>query len=286
MNAGEPNTASVDPVTATAAPDALGVSRCRDEPCNKLRSKLIRQMTQASKTFDMLAPDDRVMVCLSGGKDSWVLLDLLGKLVARLPFSVDLIAVNLDQGHPGFQQHVIAEYCEQTGVRFEPVMQDTYSVVLEKVPEGRTQCSLCSRMRRGILYRTAERLGCTKIALGHHRDDILETALLNLFYGGKLATMPPRLQSDDGRNVVIRPLALCAEQDVATYAAHVGFPILPCDLCGSQENLHRQQMKSLLSELSANNPRVPGNMLAALGNVNPSHLLDLPLQASLEKARE
>lgn len=243
----------------------------------KLENRLLRKVSQATKTFEMLEAGDRVMVCLSGGKDSWVLLHLLRKLTKRLPFAIELVGVNLDQGHPGFEQSVIADYLDAHGYTHQMLHQDTLTVVKSKITEGKTYCSLCSRLRRGILYTAADEVGATKMALGHHRDDILETALLNLFFGGKLATMPPKFLSDDGRNTVIRPLALCAEEEIAEYAAAVGFPILPCNLCGSQENLQRQQMKQLLTELEAKYPKLKGTMLAALGNVNPTHLLDLPL---------
>ena len=243
----------------------------------KLENRLLRKVSQATKTFEMLEAGDRVMVCLSGGKDSWVLLHLLRKLTKRLPFAIELVGVNLDQGHPGFEQSVIADYLDAHGYTHQMLHQDTLTVVKSKITEGKTYCSLCSRLRRGILYTAADEVGATKMALGHHRDDILETALLNLFFGGKLATMPPKFLSDDGRNTVISPLALCAEEEIAEYAAAVGFPILPCNLCGSQENLQRQQMKQLLTELEAKYTKLKGTMLAALGNVNPTHLLDLPL---------
>ena len=243
-------------------------------PLPKLEARLMRNLSSASKRYKLLEPNDRVMVCLSGGKDSWVLLHLLRLLKAKLPFPISIVAVNLDQGHPGFPQHVIVEYLDAHGYEHRMLSQDTYKIVLEKVPEGKTYCSMCSRLRRGILYNCAEELGATKMALGHHRADLLETALLNLFYGGKLSTMPPRLESDDGRNTVIRPLALCGEADIAAYASAKGFPIVPCNLCGSQDGLHRQQMKRLLAELEEKNPRIRGTMLAALGNVNPTHLLD------------
>jgi tRNA 2-thiocytidine biosynthesis protein TtcA len=249
----------------------------------KLENRLLRKVSQATKTFEMLEAGDRVMVCLSGGKDSWVLLHLLRKLTKRLPFAIELIGVNLDQGHPGFEQRLISDYLEAHGYTYRMLHQDTLTVVKSKIAEGKTYCSLCSRLRRGILYTAAGEVGATKLALGHHRDDILETALLNLFFGGKLATMPPKFLSDDGQNTVIRPLALCAEEEIAAYAAAVGFPILPCNLCGSQENLQRQQMKALLTELDAKYPKLKGTMLAALGNVNPTHLLDLPLLERLQQ---
>lgn len=253
----------------------------RDPELIRLENRLIRHVQRASKMFELLEPNDRIMVCLSGGKDSWVLLHLLRVLAKRLPFPITLVGVNLDQGHPGFPQSIIADYLEEHGYEQRMLAQDTYSIVLDKVPEGKTYCSMCSRLRRGILYDCAVELGATKMALGHHRDDILQTALLNLFFGGKLATMPPKLTSDDGRNKVIRPLALCSETDIQAYANAIGFPIVPCNLCGSQENLQRQQMKQMLNDLEQKHPRIKGTMMAALGNVNPSHLLDLPLRESL-----
>jgi tRNA 2-thiocytidine biosynthesis protein TtcA len=241
----------------------------------------MRKLMRANKDFALVEPGDKVMVCLSGGKDSYGLLVLLQRLLPRVPFDFELVAVNLDQGQPGFEQHVIRDWCEQRGVAHHMVFQDTYSVVLEKVPAGRTTCSLCSRLRRGVLYRVALELGCTKIALGHHRDDLAETLLLNLFYAGQIKSMPPRLVSDDGRNTVIRPLAYCAEEDLAQLSLEQGFPILPCDLCGSQENLKRKQIKRLLLSLQADNRHVKANVLAALANVKPTHLLDRRLTAEL-----
>ncbi len=247
-----------------------------------IERKLIRHVQRASKQFGLFEPDDRVMVCLSGGKDSWVMLHVMRLLLKRLPFKMELVAMNLDQGHPGFPGHLIKDYLTEHDYEFRLFSQDTFSIVQEKVPEGKTTCSLCSRLRRGILYNAAVELGCNKIALGHHRDDILQTAMLNLFYGGKLATMPPKVWSDDGRNVVIRPLALCAEENIAAYASAIGFPIIPCDLCGTQEEMKRQEMKALLNKLAADNDRVKGSMMAALGNVQASHLLDLELREKLD----
>lgn len=246
-----------------------------------LERKLLRHVQRASKQFGLFEPDDRIMVCLSGGKDSWTMLHLLRLMLKVVPFKMSLVAVNLDQGQPGFPTNVIPDYCEAHGYEYRVVTRDTYSVVVDKTPEGKTTCSLCSRMRRGILYDTAVELGCTKLALGHHRDDILQTAMLNLFFAGKLATMPPKVWSDDGRNVVIRPLALCAEEDIAAYSDAQQFPIIPCNLCGSQENLQRQNMKELLNSLAEKHPRVKGNMMAALGNVQATHLLDLELREKL-----
>ena len=245
---------------------------------SRLETKLLSQMAKASKEHQLLEPGDRVMVCMSGGKDSYVMLHLLRKIQKRVPFKLDLVAVNLDQGHPGFPGHLLSDWLEAEGYEYKMLSQDTYSIVLDKVPEGKTYCSLCSRLRRGILYNAAVDLGCTKLALGHHRDDMVETLMLNLLYSGQLKTMPPRLRSQDGRNTVIRPMAYCAEVDVAAYAQEVGFPIIPCDLCGSQDTLQRQQIKRMLAGLEEANPKIKGNMMAAMQNVSPSHLLDLDLR--------
>jgi len=246
---------------------------------SRVEHKLLRQVSKASKDFDLLEPGDKVMVCMSGGKDSYSMLALLEQIRRKVPFQLDLVAVNLDQGQPGFPVETLRGWLEEGGYEHRIVYQDTYSIVKEKVPEGKTFCSLCSRLRRGILYNVAEELGCTKIALGHHRDDIIETLMLNLLYSGQLKAMPPRLRSDDGRNVVIRPLAYCREEDIAEYAEEQAFPILPCNLCGSQENLHRKKVKRMLSALEADNPKIKGTLFAALGNVRPSHLLDRDLWA-------
>ena len=243
----------------------------------RLQRRLLNLVARASKDHDMMQPGDRIMVCLSGGKDSYAMMMLLSHIKKRIPFDISLVAVNLDQGQPGFEQQVITDWCESHGFEHHMVMQDTYSVVLDKVPAGRTYCSLCSRMRRGVLYNTAVEIGATKIALGHHRDDLNETLLLNILYSGQIKSMPPRLRSDDGRNVVIRPLAYCPEADIAKYAELSEFPILPCDLCGSQENLQRKQVKKLIAELTAKNHNVPGNLFASLSNVRPTHLMDSSL---------
>ncbi len=247
----------------------------------KLEAKLLNKVGKASRDFDMLSEGDRVMACVSGGKDSYAMLYLLHQIRRRAPFDFSIVAVNLDQKQPNFPEHVIPDYMEAQGYDYRIIERDTYSVVLDKVPAGKTYCSLCSRLRRGILYETAVELGATKIALGHHRDDIIETVLLNLFYSGQLKAMPPKLYSDDGRNTVIRPLAYCAEDDIAEFAEMLEFPIIPCDLCGSQENLQRKKMKRLIQSLHDDNPVVRGNIFAALGNVRPSHLLDRGLWEKL-----
>ncbi len=242
-----------------------------------LQKKLRRQIARVNRDFDILERGDRILVGLSGGKDSWAMLHLLRHIKQRANIDLSLIAVNLDQGHPGFPAHLIEEYLREHDYQYRMLHKDTLSIVLDKVPPGKTCCSLCSRLRRGILYTVAQELGCNKIALGHHRDDLIETVMLNLLYSGQLKSMAPKLYADDGKNIVIRPLAYCAEEDIAAYAELVGFPIVPCNLCGSQENLQRQQVKALLSDLSSKNPHVKGNMLRAIGNIRVSHLLDRDL---------
>ncbi|HEX2530868.1 MAG TPA: tRNA 2-thiocytidine(32) synthetase TtcA [Burkholderiaceae bacterium] len=244
---------------------------------NKLRKRLCRLVGQAIGDFNMIEDGDRVMVCLSGGKDSYGLLDILLSLRERAPIRFDIVAVNLDQKQPNFPEHVLPEYLSALGVPFHIENQDTYSVVKRIIPEGKTTCSLCSRLRRGILYRVAGELGATKIALGHHRDDILETFFLNMFFGGRLKSMPPKLQSDDGKHIVIRPLAYVKEADLARFAEIRQFPIIPCDLCGSQENLQRKQIKAMLREWEKKYPRRVETTFAALSAIVPSHLMDRKL---------
>jgi tRNA 2-thiocytidine biosynthesis protein TtcA len=241
---------------------------------NKLVKRLRRLTGEAIADYGMIGDGDKVMVCLSGGKDSYALLDMLLYLRAHAPIRFDLVAVNLDQKQPDFPAHVLPEYLTRLGVPFRIEEQDTYKTVKRLIPEGKTMCSLCSRLRRGVLYRVAGELGATKIALGHHRDDILETFLLNLFYSGQLKAMPPKLRSDDGRHVVIRPLAYCEERDLAAYAELKQFPIIPCNLCGSQENLKRNEMKALLRDWETRYPGRVETMLNSLKHLRASHLLD------------
>jgi tRNA 2-thiocytidine biosynthesis protein TtcA len=247
----------------------------------RLEKRLVDRLARASADFRLLEPNDRVLVAVSGGKDSHALLYLLREVQRRAPFSFSLIAVNVDQGHPGFPKEVLPSYFEREGFEYRIIEEDTYSIVKEKVPEGKTYCSLCSRLRRGILYTIAGELGATKIALGHHRDDSIETLFLNLFYSGQLKAMPARLRSDDGRHVVIRPLISAAESELAEYAELRAFPIIPCDLCGSQEQLQRKRVKQMIDGLARENPHVRNNLFAALGNVRPTHLLDGKLQRAL-----
>lgn len=241
---------------------------------NKLHKRLRRNVGNAIADFNMIEDGDRVMVCLSGGKDSYTLLDILLNLRLNAPIDFDIVAVNLDQKQPGFPEHVLPAYLESIGVEYKIVEENTYGIVKEKIPEGKTTCSLCSRLRRGILYRTATELGATKIALGHHRDDMLETLFLNMFYGGKMKSMPPKLISDDGKQIVIRPLAYCKEKDIERYAEAKQFPIIPCNLCGSQPNLQRQVVKEMLQTWDKQYPGRIETMFSALQNVVPSHLCD------------
>lgn len=241
---------------------------------NKLQKRLRRCTGKAIADFNMIEDGDKVMVCLSGGKDSYTMLDILLFLRKIAPIHFDVVAVNLDQKQPGFPEHVLPQYLQSLGIDYRIVEEDTYSIVKEKIPAGKTTCSLCSRLRRGILYRTATELGANKIALGHHRDDMLETLFLNMFHGGRLKSMPPKLVSDDGKHMVIRPLAYCTEKDINRYADLVEFPIIPCNLCGSQENLQRQAIKQMLQGWEKRYPGRIESMARALQNVTPSHLCD------------
>jgi len=261
---------------ASSADNARRAERARNN-ANKLSKRLIRETARAITDYNMIEDGDKVMVCLSGGKDSYALLDILRTLRERAPIDFDLVAVNLDQKKPGFPAHVLPEYLESLGVPYHIENQDTYSIVTRVLPEGKTMCSLCSRLRRGILYRVAGELGATKIALGHHRDDILGTFFLNLFYGGRMKAMPPKLQSDDGKHIVIRPLAYVPEKDLIAYAEHKQFPIIPCNLCGSQENLKRKEVTRMIAEWDRHFPGRSWNVFGALSRVVPSHLMDREL---------
>jgi tRNA 2-thiocytidine biosynthesis protein TtcA len=277
MNAPTEPQAWLDAATPLAAtPDKLVGPRTSVDH-HKLEKRLCREVGKAIVDYNMIEQGDKVMVCLSGGKDSYAMLDILLKLQQRAPIDFELIAVNLDQKQPGFPADVLPAYLERKGVRFHIENQDTYSIVKEKIPEGKTMCSLCSRLRRGILYRVAKELGCTKIALGHHRDDMLQTLLLNMFFGGKLKGMPPKLQSDNGEHIVIRPLAYVDERDLVKWATLQQYPIIPCTLCGSQENLQRKQAGIMLREWQTKHPERLDNMLHAMQNVVPSHLMDTKL---------
>ncbi|BBE91674.1 tRNA 2-thiocytidine(32) synthetase TtcA [Haemophilus influenzae] len=241
---------------------------------NKLQKRLRRNVGNAISDFGMIEDGDKVMVCLSGGKDSYTLLDILLNLQQSAPIKFDIVAVNLDQKQPGFPEHVLPEYLESIGVDYKIVQENTYGIVKEKIPEGKTTCSLCSRLRRGILYRTATELGATKIALGHHRDDMLATLFLNMFYGGKMKSMPPKLISDDGKQIVIRPLTYCKEKDIEKYAIAKEFPIIPCNLCGSQPNLQRQVVKEMLNTWDRQYPGRLETMFSAMQNITLSHMSD------------
>jgi tRNA 2-thiocytidine biosynthesis protein TtcA len=263
-------------VSASPAASATGESRFSNTFL-RLRKKLERSVGEAIADFNMIEDGDTVMVCVSGGKDSYTLLSCLLALRARAPVSFRVIAMNLDQKQPGFPADVLPAYFESIGVEYRIVTEDTYSIVKDKIPAGKTTCSLCSRLRRGIIYRSARELGATKIALGHHRDDILETLFLNLFFGGRLKAMPPKLVSDDGDNVVIRPLAYCVEADIARFARTMDYPIIPCNLCGSLENAQRKQIKAMLQGWAREHPGRIESVFTALANVVPSHLADAAL---------
>ncbi|MBB1315303.1 MULTISPECIES: tRNA 2-thiocytidine(32) synthetase TtcA [Aliivibrio] len=250
------------------------LTKAQQQNFTKLQKKIRRNTGKAIADYNMIEDGDRIMVCLSGGKDSFTMLDILIGLKKSAPISFDLIAVNLDQKQPGFPTHILPEYLDTLGVEYRVVEEDTYSIVQDKLIEGKTTCSLCSRLRRGILYRTAKELGATKIALGHHRDDILETMFLNMFYGGKLKGMPPKLVSDNGEHVVIRPLAYCREKDIIKYADLADYPIIPCNLCGSQPNMQRQNIKQMLNTWDTQFPGRIESMFTAMQNVVPSHLAD------------
>ncbi|WP_413479413.1 tRNA 2-thiocytidine(32) synthetase TtcA [Vibrio hibernica] len=258
-------------------PEAESADKAKQYDFNKLQKRIRRNTGQAIADYNMIEDGDRIMVCLSGGKDSFTMLDILMSLKKSAPIHFDLIAVNLDQKQPGFPDHILPAYLNELGVEYKIVTEDTYSIVQDKVPEGKTTCSLCSRLRRGILYRTAKEIGATKIALGHHRDDILETLFLNMFHGGKLKAMPPKLVSDNGEHVVIRPLAYCREKDIIKYSDLREYPIIPCNLCGSQPNLQRQNIKQMLNDWDKRFPGRIETMFKAVQNVVPSHLADYEL---------
>ena len=263
-----------DQADAAAQGRARSRERKQSFEANKLSKRLHRQVGQAIVDYNMIEEGDKVMVCVSGGKDSYALLDILLKLQQRAPINFQLVAVNLDQQQPGFPEDVLPAYLSGLGVPFHIENQDTYSIVKSIIPEGKTMCSLCSRLRRGILYRVAGELGATKIALGHHRDDMVVTLLMNMFFGGRMKSMPPKLVSDDGRHTVIRPLAYVAETDLEPWAVHRGFPIIPCTLCGNQDNLQRVQIKAMVREWERQYPGRTDNMLRAMGHITLSHMMD------------
>lgn len=249
-------------------------SPTQDLSTAKLLKRLHHQVGKAIADFNMIEHGDKVMVCLSGGKDSYAMLDVLMSLKARAPIDFDLVAVNLDQKQPGFPEQILPDYLQKLGVDYKIVEEDTYSIVTDKIPEGKTTCSLCSRLRRGILYRTAQEIGATKIALGHHLDDMVETLFLNMFHGARLKSMPPKLVSDDKKNIVIRPLAYCRESELEAFSKIKEFPIIPCNLCGSQENLQRKKIKKMLSEWDEQQPGRVQNVFRSMSRITPSHLLD------------
>lgn len=261
-------------MNAVVQPVQFDEEKGRSGNFNRLKGRLEQQVGKAIGDFNMIEHGDVVMVCLSGGKDSYTLLDILLNLRKRAPVDFRIIAMNLDQKQPGFPEDVLPTYLDSVGVEYHIENQDTYSIVKQKIPEGKTTCSLCSRLRRGVIYRVANELGANKIALGHHRDDMIETLFLNLFFAGKLKSMPPKLVTDKGDHVVIRPLAYCAEKDIERYARHREFPIIPCNLCGSQENLQRQNIKQMLAEWEKQYPGRTQTIFTSMQNVAPSHLLD------------
>lgn len=265
------------PDMSSATPDLARREAREKREFNKLQKRLRRQVGKAIIDYGMIRDGDRVMVCLSGGKDSYTMLEILRSLQRNAPVAFSLVAVNLDQKQPGFPEHVLPEYLDGLGVEYHILERDTYSVVKEKTPEGKTTCALCSRLRRGALYGFAEEIGATKVALGHHREDILETLFLNMFFGGSLKAMPPKLLSDDGKNILIRPLAYCREADIVEFARRMAFPIIPCNLCGSQPNLQRQVVKEMLAEWEARYPGRLESMFKAVTNVAPSQLADREL---------
>lgn len=280
VNLARPQSLATEPTEPDAQPKAKNTARQMAKQRvddNKLSKRLLRETGRAIADFNMIEEGDKVMVCLSGGKDSYGLLDVLLTLQARSPVKFELIAVNLDQKQPGFPDHILPDYLSKLKVPFHIETQDTYSIVTRVIAEGKTMCSLCSRLRRGILYRVADELGATKIALGHHRDDILATFFLNLFYGGRMKAMPPKLMSDNGKHIVIRPLAYVPEKDLIAYAQLKQFPIIPCNLCGSQENLKRQEIGRMIQQWDKHNPGRSWNVFGALTRVVPSHLMDSSL---------
>jgi len=257
--------------------DSNSGQNSRKSPLLKLGKTLRRNVGKAISDFNMIEDGDKIMVCLSGGKDSYTMLEILRQLQKKAPIKFELIAVNLDQKQPGFPEEVLPNYLSSLEMPFHIIEEDTYSIVVDKIPEGKTTCSLCSRLRRGIIYSWAQKNGITKIALGHHRDDIIETLFLNMFFGGKMKSMPPKLLSDDGKNTVIRPLAYCKESDIEKYSELQAFPIIPCNLCGSQENLQRKQVKLMLKNWGEQFPGRLDSIFGAIGNIAPSHLLDKQL---------
>ena len=282
-----------DPITATStetheSPMNGGLSKRDKTEFNKLQKRLRREVGNAIVAYNMIEDGDKIMVCLSGGKDSYTMLDMLMSLQKSAPIKFELVAVNLDQKQPGFPEDVLPRYLSEIGVPFHIIEKDTYSVVKEIIPEGKTTCGLCSRLRRGTLYGYAEEIGATKIAMGHHRDDIIETLFLNMFYGGKLKAMPPKLKSDDGKHILIRPLAFCKEKDIIEFAEYKQFPIIPCNLCGSQENLQRQAIKEMLQAWDKKHPGRSETIFSAIQNVVPSQLADVNLFdfVSLEAGRD